>query len=70
MDFIQQCFICRPSDSTMSEDAGIEPITVATFSLLLHCKKKFAVFPSQAGMSLTKLSLAKNNLIVNLFYSV
>jgi hypothetical protein len=26
---IQYCFICRPSDSTVSEDAGIEPRTVA-----------------------------------------
>ncbi len=29
MYFIQHCFICRPSDSTVSEDAGIEPMTVA-----------------------------------------
>ncbi len=28
--FIQHCFICRPSDSAVSEDAGIEPRTVAT----------------------------------------
>jgi hypothetical protein len=28
--FIQHCVICRPSDSTVSEDAGIEPRTVAT----------------------------------------
>ncbi len=27
---IQHCFTCRPSDSTVSEDAGIEPRTVAT----------------------------------------
>jgi hypothetical protein len=27
MCFIQHCFICRPSDSTVSEDAGIEPRT-------------------------------------------
>jgi hypothetical protein len=27
----QQCFICRPSDSTVSEDAGIESRTVANF---------------------------------------
>ncbi len=27
---IQNCFICRPSDSTVSEDAGIETRTVAT----------------------------------------
>ncbi len=27
---IQHCFICRPSDSTVSEDAEVEPRTVAT----------------------------------------
>jgi hypothetical protein len=27
---IQHCFICCPSDSTVSEDARIEPRTVAT----------------------------------------
>jgi hypothetical protein len=31
---------------------------------LLHCKKRFGVFPSPAGMSLTKLSLDGNNLII------
>jgi hypothetical protein len=30
---IQYCFIYRPSDSTVSEDAGIEPRTVATLAL-------------------------------------
>jgi len=33
MYFIQPCFNCRPSDSTVSEDAGIEPRTVATSAL-------------------------------------
>ncbi len=33
MCVIQHCFICRPSDSTVSEDAGIEPRTVATLAL-------------------------------------
>ncbi len=28
--YIQHCFICRPSDSTVPADAGIEPRTVAT----------------------------------------
>jgi hypothetical protein len=28
--YIQHCFICRPSDSTVPTDAGIEPRTVAT----------------------------------------
>ncbi len=30
----------------------------------IHCKKRLAVFPSPAGMSLTKLSLAGDNLII------
>jgi len=33
MYFIQQCFICRPSDSTVSEDTEIELRTVATLAL-------------------------------------
>jgi hypothetical protein len=30
---------------------------------MLHCKKRLAVFPSPAGMSLTKLSLGANLII-------
>jgi hypothetical protein len=30
---ILHCFICRPSDSTVLEDAGIEPRTIATLAL-------------------------------------
>jgi hypothetical protein len=33
MYFIQHCFVCRSSDSTVSEDAGIEPRIVATLAL-------------------------------------
>ncbi len=33
---IQHCFICRPSDSTVSEDAGIELRTVATTALAVR----------------------------------
>ncbi len=33
---IQNCFICRPSDSTVSEDAGTEPRTVATSALAVR----------------------------------
>ncbi len=36
MYFIQHCFICRSSDSTVSEDVGIEPRTVATFALAVR----------------------------------
>jgi hypothetical protein len=32
----QHCFICRPSDSTVSEDAGIEPRTVVTTALAVR----------------------------------
>jgi hypothetical protein len=31
--FSNYCFICRPSDSTVPTDAGIEPRTVATGAL-------------------------------------
>ncbi len=37
MYFIEHCFICRPSDSTASEIAGIEPRTAATFDNLACC---------------------------------
>jgi hypothetical protein len=30
---VNTVFVCRPSDSTVSEDAGIEPRTVATLAL-------------------------------------
>jgi hypothetical protein len=30
----------------------------------LHCKKRLAIFPSLARMSITKLSLAGNNIII------
>ncbi len=33
---IQHCFICRPLDSTVSEDAGIEPRTIATSALAVR----------------------------------
>ncbi len=33
MYFFQHCFICRPSDSTPTEDDGIESRTVATLAL-------------------------------------
>ncbi len=33
---IQHCFICRPTDSTVSEDAGIKPRTVVTTALAVR----------------------------------
>jgi hypothetical protein len=34
------------------------------FPFYLHCKKSLSIFPSPAGMSMTKLSLAGKNLII------
>jgi hypothetical protein len=34
------------------------------FPVSIHCKKRLSFFPSPAGMSLTKLSLVGNNLIL------
>ncbi len=39
---VQHCFICRPSDSIVSEDAGIEPGTVATTALAVRRSKHSA----------------------------
>jgi hypothetical protein len=36
MYVIQHCFICRPSDLTVSEDAGIEPRAVPTLALTVR----------------------------------
>jgi hypothetical protein len=36
MCHIQQCFICRPLDSTVMEAAGIEPKTVAALALTVR----------------------------------
>jgi hypothetical protein len=36
MYFIQHCFICRPLDSTVSGDGGIESRTVANLTLAVR----------------------------------
>ncbi len=40
------------------------PSEKSVYIVLRKLKKRFAIFPSPAGMSLTKLSLAGNNLII------
>jgi hypothetical protein len=47
MYFIQHCYICRPSDSTVSKDGGIEPMTVATLVLAF---RPFQHFPSEGAL--------------------
>ncbi len=51
--FIQHCFICRPSDFTLPEDAGIEPRTISTSALAfrrsnLSAKSHPHLFPFQS----------------------
>jgi hypothetical protein len=42
MYFIQHCFICRPSDFTVSEDARIGTRTFATLALVARCSNHSA----------------------------
>jgi hypothetical protein len=48
MYVIQHCFICRPSDFTVSEDAGIEPRTAAILALtarrFIHSGRSHSLF--------------------------
>jgi hypothetical protein len=46
------CFICRPSDSTVSEDAGIEPRTVATTALTIRRSNHSARSHAQSRLDL------------------
>jgi len=49
MYFIQHCLICRPSDSTASKDARIEPRTVATSALAVRGSNHSATYRPQLG---------------------
>ncbi len=50
----QQSLTCKPQIYSLST---------------VHCKKKLQIFPSPAGRSFTKPSLARDGKIYNLFYS-
>ncbi len=49
MYVIQHCFICRPSDLTVSKDAGIEPRTVATLALTARRSNNLARYHRPLG---------------------
>jgi hypothetical protein len=55
MFFIQHCFTHCPSDSTVSEDAGFEPRSVATLALAVRCSNPTR--PSPQILSPTRLDL-------------
>ncbi len=62
--YIQHCFICRPSDSTVPTDAGIEPRTVATGALAVrHSNHKARSHPQEArSHPQTRLDLIRSRL--------
>jgi hypothetical protein len=49
---------CRPSDSTVPEDAGIEPRTVATLALTARLSKHLAIDLIHTWLDLIKKKLA------------
>jgi hypothetical protein len=51
-------------DSVLDLNKTTEKMVGLIIVLPLHCKKRLAVFPSPARMSLTKLSLPGKNLII------
>ncbi len=55
---IHHCFICRPSDSTVLEDAGIEPRTDATSAWTIRRTKT-------TRLDLIHESQAKTEKIIN-----
>jgi len=59
MYFIQHCIICRPSESTVMEDAGMEPRTVAIFALAVRRSNHLArSHPS------TKITIMKTLILI------
>jgi hypothetical protein len=40
------------------------PVINELFHFTVHCKKRLSIFPSPAGMSLTKRSVAGKSLII------
>ncbi len=48
-EVIQHCFICVPQTPLVSEDAGIEPMTVATLALTARRSNHLARSHSQLG---------------------
>jgi len=54
MYFFQHCFICRPSDSSEWEDAGIEPRKVATSAFaVIRCSHSPTSHPQLGHISST-----------------
>jgi hypothetical protein len=69
---IQHCFFYRPSDSTVSKDAGIEPRTVTTLALTARRSKHSARSRPQfkiLSKILKKLFIIRNNGYISIIKS-
>ncbi len=60
MCVIQHCFICRPSDSTVSEDAVIESRTVGTLALTARRSKQSVISHPRVGW-ISSTNLARSH---------
>ncbi len=69
MYFIQHCFICRPSDSTVSEDARNKPRTVATLEFARRSNHSARSHPSRLWISSTKPVPTVQECTLSLLYS-
>ncbi len=56
-----QLIALKDTGAPMAVPCCIYGCTFYKLLVSLNCKKKFAIFPSPAGMSLTKLSLGGKN---------
>jgi hypothetical protein len=69
--YIQHCFICRPSDSTVPTDAGMEPRTVATGALTVRRSNHWARSHPQWRMRTTcypyLLAVLRIRILMHLF---
>jgi hypothetical protein len=69
MYYIQHSFICRPSNSTVSEDAGIELWTVATTTLAVrrcnHSARSHPLHPILLHINITNLIRIRSGLNTN-----
>jgi hypothetical protein len=55
MYHIQHCFMCRPSDSTVSEDAGIKPGNVAILAVAVYRRSNHSARSEPCEELLTEL---------------
>jgi hypothetical protein len=64
---IQHCFVCRPSDFIVSEDAGIEPRAVATAAMTVRRSHHSARSHLIVKSYLLKMSMDLPSPLINVY---